>query len=196
MDNYLGTTLIFGGSFAPRNFGFCFGQLESISQNQALFAILGTQWGGDGRTTFGLPDLRGRTPVGWNTNFSPFHQYPIGTPFGVQDNVLSHSQLPQHNHTAALSNVVATVTTYAGTSSDDAVPTDKYWGVTPGGIGGQKTYANHSSTTMAADAVEVTITSGAVSIGTSGNSAPLDMHQPSLVMPFIICMEGLFPARN
>src|SRR5579859_6633653 len=100
-DYFLGQIMLTGFGFAPRGFALCNGQLMSISQNTALFSLLGTFYGGNGTTTFGLPDLRGRTPVGYGTSVDGGWQpspYNIGQPFGTEAVTLLQSQMPAHNH--------------------------------------------------------------------------------------------------
>ncbi|WP_417790781.1 phage tail protein [Terasakiella pusilla] len=210
-EQYYGTTLLFGGSFAPRNFAFCNGQIESIAQNQALFSILGTFWGGDGRTSFGLPDLRGRTPVGFGDGPGLPSAYPIGAKFGVPTHVLSHSELPTHSHEAVFTPtggssgtpISATATVNAGTGSDASDPSGKYWGTTKNGLAALNSYSNSADKTMAVDAIDIAITGGGggitggeVAIATAGNSTAFALYQPSTVIPFIICVNGLYPSRN
>jgi microcystin-dependent protein len=91
-DPYLGEVRMFGGNFAPVGWAFCSGQLLPISENDALFALLGTIYGGDGQTTFGLPDLRGRVPVHVGTNFN------LGQSGGVETVTLTTTQIPSHGH--------------------------------------------------------------------------------------------------
>jgi microcystin-dependent protein len=91
-DQFIGEINMFAGNFAPREWAFCNGQLLAISQNQSLFSILGTTYGGDGRTTFGLPDLRGRVPVGEGPG------YTLGAKSGTETNTLTINQIPSHNH--------------------------------------------------------------------------------------------------
>ena len=93
---FIGEIKMFGGNFAPRGFARCDGQLLSIAQNDALFALIGTTYGGDGQTTFSLPDLRGRVPVHQGTNQST--SYVIGSRDGLETVALSSSQIPAHNH--------------------------------------------------------------------------------------------------
>ena len=97
MDPFIGQIKIFGGNLVPRGYAFCDGQLLAISSNEDLFSLLGTTYGGDGRTTFGLPDLRGRVPVhmGTGAGLSP---RPWGQKAGAQSVTLSVPELPQHTH--------------------------------------------------------------------------------------------------
>ncbi|MCB9745839.1 MAG: phage tail protein [Alphaproteobacteria bacterium] len=100
-EPFLGQVTIFAGNFAPRGWAFCDGQLLPISQYSALFSILGTTYGGDGRTTFALPDLRGRTPIG-PRNGPGLSDYRLGQQGGSQTNTLTVSEMPSHNHSASL----------------------------------------------------------------------------------------------
>ena len=95
----IGTIILFGGNFAPRGWAFCEGQLLSINSNEALFSILGTVYGGDGRTTFGLPDLRGRVAVQQGTG-PGLSAYRLGTRLGTEEVVLNTAEFPSHNHIA------------------------------------------------------------------------------------------------
>lgn len=108
-DPFLGEIRIAAFNFAPRGWALCNGQLLPLSQNPALFALLGTQFGGDGRTTFGLPDLRGRIPVGFSAN------NPLGASFGEASHLLTVNELPPHTHAGSVA-PSATVTTPTGTS--------------------------------------------------------------------------------
>lgn len=97
MEPLLGSIILFAGTFAPRGWAFCEGQLLAISQNQALFSILGTTYGGDGRTTFALPDLRGRSPVHQGTG-PGLGAHPLGEKYGHESVTLNVTQLPSHSH--------------------------------------------------------------------------------------------------
>src|SRR5207253_10775579 len=98
MDPFVAAIRIFPFNFAPKGWAFCSGQLMPISQNTALFSILGTTYGGDGRTTFALPDLRGRTAIGAEGAAPGLSYYTLGQATGSATTVLSASQLPPHNH--------------------------------------------------------------------------------------------------
>lgn len=113
-ESYLGEIRMFAGNFAPQGWALCNGQLLSIAENEALFALLGTTYGGDGQTTFGLPDLQGRVPV------HPSPQYARGAKGGTETVTLTANQLPQHTHIANANNTVATGDT----------PVNSVWGKT------------------------------------------------------------------
>lgn len=194
MEGYIGEVRLFAGNFAPREWSFCQGQLLSISQNTALFSILGTTYGGDGRTSFGLPDLRGRVPVG--TGHGPGLENEImGRKSGTPTTQLSLTNLPQHNHIITVSETVGTmdipvnteegaedeknpgagflVNTGADTFSSEATAGQKY--------GGQSIPVNVAATATAS---------------MTGNSIPFNNIQPSMGMNYIICMQGIFPSRS
>ena len=192
MEGTIGEIRMFAGTFAPRNWAFCAGQLMSISQNTALFSILGTTYGGNGQTTFALPDFRGRTAVGTGqgpglTNIS------LGEVSGTETVTLLTTQMPAHTHTAT-----ATVT---GTCAPKCLD-DTGLGDTPGGqfpaisTAGSKIYTNATQTpdaTMGSSPIAATAT---VTIGIAGNSQPVPIRNPYLGMNYIICLFGIFPSRN
>lgn len=166
---YLGEIRMFAGSFAPRGWAFCNGQLIPINQNTALFSILGTTYGGDGRTTFALPDLRGRVPLGpdQGPGLSP---RVIGEAAGEENHLLSTSEMPAHTHSLAAN---------SGNGNQRA----------PGGnvpaASDQRNsqYASSANTAMAAPAF-------------TGSSLPHNNMQPYLAVTFIIALQGIFPSRN
>jgi microcystin-dependent protein len=169
MDPFIGTIVMFGGTFAPRNWAFCEGQLLSITQHQALFSIIGTTYGGDGRTTFALPDLRGRVPVhpGQGTGLSP--RAP-GQRFGEETVTLTTAQIPAHSHAAYGALVPA----------ED----DKPWNNV---LGESTIYTGANS-----DLMEL----NPATIGTTGGGAAHDNIQPSLCVNFIIALYGAYPSRS
>ena len=175
-DPFVAEITMFGGTFAPRGWAFCDGQLLAINQNQALFALLGTTYGGDGRTTFALPDLRGRSPVhpGSGPGLSTVR---LGQRAGDAD-----ATLPSHSHSAtSAANAVAP----AG-NSNDAV--NNYWADDAGVASG----------TYSTGPANVTMNPGAVSttIGTAGSSATNQNYHPYTAVNFIIALVGVFPSRS
>ncbi|MBS1797255.1 MAG: phage tail protein [Acidobacteria bacterium] len=107
-DPFLGEIKMFGGNFAPLGYGLCNGQLLDIGQNSALFSLLGTIYGGDGQTTFALPDLRGRVPIHWSAS------YPIGTAAGTETVTLITTQIPAHSHSVSSTSNAATSSNPSG----------------------------------------------------------------------------------
>jgi microcystin-dependent protein len=169
---FLAAIFLFAATFAPRGYAFCNGQLLSIAQNTALFSLIGTTYGGNGTTTFGLPDFRGRVPIhaGQGPGLSNFVE---GEMAGTENTSLLVSNLPQHNHPFI-------ATSEAGSTSD---PTGAYLGNT-----GALDREYNTSGTL------VNMNAGAV--GISGGSQPFNNMQPYLVVNFIIALEGIFPSRN
>ena len=168
---FLGEIRIFGFNFAPRGWMFCQGQLLPISQYTAVFAILGTTYGGDGQNNFALPDLRGRAPV--HPGGSDAVQ--LGQVGGVENVRLVASELPSHGHA-----VVATASLAAATT-----PAGNVLGAKPR-FGADTYVSGGGSTSLAPGAV-----GAAGAFGTSHENM-----QPSLVMNFCMAVEGIFPARN
>jgi microcystin-dependent protein len=170
-DAFIGEIRIFAGTFAPVGWAFCQGQLLAIAQNDALFSLIGTTYGGDGQTTFALPDLRGRFPVhqGQGPGLS---NYTIGEITGTETVTLTVPQLPNHTHTAN-----------AGSGGNNLSPAGNVWATDAGG--NTAAYSDTSNASMAATA-----------IGVAGGSQPHDNIQPFLGVNFIIALEGIFPPRN
>ena len=171
-DPFIGEIMMVGYNFAPRNWAFCSGQLLSISQNQALFSLLGTSFGGDGRTTFGLPDLQGRVPMhsGNGPGLSPRR---IGQKSGSENVTLTTAQIPAHNH--------STLVNSAGGTSDN--PVNNYMASNSEGV-------KHYSSTIG--------TGGEYGGGTA-NAGVFQSHnnmQPYTVVNFVIALYGTFPSRN
>ncbi|QIA08489.1 phage tail protein [Draconibacterium halophilum] len=150
-EPYIGEIRMFAGNFAPRGWSFCVGQLLAISQNDALFSLLGTIYGGDGSTTFGLPDLRGRVPVhaGSGPGLSPRQ---LGSKFGAEQVTLNANQLPSHKHQVSANNSVgnkknAGSHVAAGSvarvySNEYASPTDYLSNTTISNSGGGQSHTN------------------------------------------------------
>jgi microcystin-dependent protein len=169
-EPFLGEIRTFGFNFAPRGWAFCNGQLLSISQNTALFSLLGTFYGGNGQTTFALPDLQGRVGIhqGQGPGLSP---YELGEVSGSETVTLTSAQMPTHSH-----QVVANATT--ATSGRTA-------GNVPARTSGNSYAAAPDGTDM-----------NAGMIGTTGGSQPHTNLQPFLVLNFCIALQGIFPSRN
>lgn len=178
-EPFIGQIQMVGFNFAPRGWAFCDGQLLPISQNTALFSLLGTTYGGDGRTTFGLPDLRGRVAIHPGTG-PGLSNYRWGQKGGSETNTLTVNNLPSHNHTA-------TATLHAtDTRGNTSAPSDN--------IIAQKPRDNDFSTnppdvTMSADSVSVTV-------GNTGNGQAVNNMPPYLGLYHCIALVGIFPSRN
>lgn len=174
-EPFIGQIMPVGFNFAPRGWATCDGQILSIAQNTALFSLLGTTYGGNGQTTFALPDLRGRVPIhqGQGPGLSP---YTMGQSAGSESSTLTVNQMPQHTHSAA---AVLHASTLA---ANDSLPSGNY--PSDGGA-----YQSATNTSMNAGAVTVTN-------GISGGSQPFSLVQPYLCINFVIALEGIFPSRN
>ncbi len=174
-EPFLGEIKLFAGNFAPRGWAFCDGQLLPINQNTALFSILGTTYGGDGRTTFALPDLRGRVAINPRTGPGLTNRQ-LGERGGAERNTLTVAQMPAHNHNVTVSNPV-----YADEATSDD-PKERYPAVS-----GENMYHHDTDTVGAAPVV----TENSV-----GGSQPVNNMQPYTCINYIICLQGIFPSRN
>ena len=184
MEGYIGEIRMFGGNFAPRNWAFCQGQTLSIASNSALFSILGVVYGGDGRTTFQLPDLRGRVAIqaGHGNGLS---SYALGQKGGQETVTLTQQQMPSHNHTTT-NDLAAQV----GVLEDD--------GNTPDVAGHILSNANesiYSSDAANAQLGGVSVTGG-VTVNNAGGGQSHENRMPFLAVNYIICLYGIFPSRS
>ncbi len=166
MEPYLAQIIMFAGNFPPRGWAFCHGQLLSINSNQALFSLLGTMYGGDGRTTFGLPDLRGRAPVHTTS------EMPQGTKVGVEEVSLSDGQIPQHNHPSPK---------IVSANAPDTDAASGAWIASNQEIfaeGGDNLHLKSQQT------------------GSTGGGLTHTNMQPYLAINYIIALQGIFPSRS
>ena len=176
-EAYIGEIRIFGFNFAPLNWAFCDGQLLAISQYTVLFSVIGTFYGGNGQTTFALPNFQGGTGIQQGTGIG-LSTYDVGEPSGVPNVTLTQGQLPLHNHVintrAAATQTQAlripTSQSFLGSSKPD----DLYSNVTP-----------NPTTGFSPSAISFT-----------GQSLPHDNMQPYQVQNFCICLNGIFPSRS
>lgn len=177
MEPYIGEIRIFAGNFAPRDWAICNGALLPIRQYTALFSLLGTTYGGDGITTFALPDLKGRAPMhaGAATGGSA---HPLGEAGGLNLVTLTSANLPPHTHSVEGSSSASNV----GTPGPDV-----RLGTAPGGRGqqGPAVYGPPTTTTPLAP----------VSVAPTGQNQPIDNMKPYQALNFIIALQGVFPQR-
>jgi microcystin-dependent protein len=165
---FIGEIRMVGFNFAPQGWAFCSGQLMSIAQNNALFALVGTTYGGDGQNTFGLPDLRGRVPI--HQGQSPgTSNYQIGQQGGTETVTLISSQLPAHTHP------VAAAAGGNDTNASSGMPAS----------GGPNLYATGAGTPPAPMTVMPT-----------GGNQPHENMAPYVAISFVICLFGIFPSQN
>ncbi|RMF80915.1 MAG: phage tail protein [Chloroflexi bacterium] len=170
-EPFLAEVRMVGFNFAPRGWALCDGQILPINQNQSLYSLLGTTYGGDGRTSFALPDLRGRTPIHvGQSNGGAFHQ--LGSKGGEETHTLTAAEMPAHDHQLQGTDTVAA-------QSDD--PTNHLLASSSQPAYGQFT------TAVAMDPA---------SVANAGGGQAHDNMQPYLVVNFVIALQGLFPSRN
>lgn len=187
MEPMIAEIRMFAGNFAPRSWALCNGQLLSISENQALFSLLGTTYGGDGRTTFALPDLRGRAAMhsGQGPGLSP---RPLGQRSGTQTNTMTTLQMPAHNHIAVVGGQVRMPV--SGNNADESGPDGNYIANLTGGL---TAYHGDASAGEFYGGLTNEIT---VAVQNNGGSQPINNMQPYLVINYIIALQGIFPSRN
>jgi microcystin-dependent protein len=172
-DPFIGEIRLFGFNFAPTGWAQCNGQLLAIAQNTALFSILGVTYGGDGRTTFALPNLQGQAPLGEGQG-PGLSSRTLGENGGQSTVTLINSEMPSHSHAAA-----------AGTAlGDQSNPTNSVWATGAGGRG-QNFYASGADVAMSSQA-----------IGPAGGSQPHNNLPPYLALNFCIALQGVFPPRS
>jgi len=175
-DPFLGEIRMVGFNYAPEGWALCNGQILPISQNSALFALLGTTYGGDGRITFALPDLRARVPLHQGQSAGT-DVYPIGQVGGVERVTLTTAQVPAHSHGLAAHNGAGSSPSAAGTFI--ASPADPATGEA------LNAFSPTTNTVMNAQA-----------IAASGDGQPHENRQPYLCLNFIIATQGIFPPRG
>lgn len=172
MEPFIGEIMMFSGDFAPTGWALCNGQLLQIAQYSALFSVIGNRFGGDGRTTFAVPDLRGRVPINYGTG-PGLQTHALGQSGGTETVQLQLNEMPAHTHTVApaCSNTAPSVG-----SPVNAVPAD---------LGRTATFATTANATMAN-------TTSAI----AGGSAAHNNMQPYLAINFIIALQGIYPSRD
>ncbi len=174
---YLGEVRMFAGNFPPRGNAFAQGQIMNIAQNQALFAVIGTYYGGNGVTTFALPDLRSRVAVGMGHG-AGLSNYNIGQASGTETVTLNIGQVPVHNHSFVASNVAATLAQPSGN--------------VPGTV-------DSTLTALYVPAAQVTGTPGPMNptaVGFTGGNQPHENRMSVLAISYIVALTGIFPSRN
>lgn len=172
MDPFIGQIVMFGGHFAPRGWALCNGQLLAIASNTALFSILGTTYGGDGRTTFGLPDLRGRVPM--HAGHGPgLSDRRLGQKFGVETMTLTQAEMPSHTHTAAMQASGGTASSTSPAGMLLATPEDV------------EIYGSGDP-----------VSGPTITVGNAGGSQAFNVIQPTQVVNYIIALQGIYPSRS
>lgn len=173
-SNYVGEIRMFAGSFSPAGWKLCDGSLLPISQNEVLYTLLGTTYGGDGVTTFAIPDLRGRVPVhaGNGAGLSPV---VLGQKAGTEQVTMTVNQMPAHSHPLMAQSA----------EGNANLPTNNAFANT-----------GSSDPDFAPGTVTPDVQMGVQSIGQTGGNQPFSINQPSLAINYIIALFGIYPARN
>ncbi|MDO6434218.1 tail fiber protein [Flavitalea sp. BT771] len=191
MEPFLSMILLWPCNFNPRGWAFCQGQLLSIAQNTALFSLLGTIYGGNGQTTFALPDFRGRVPVG--VGQAPgASMYDLGQVGGTESTTLTINQMPAHTHAVAVtltvkaSNAQATDSAPTATVNTPAAPYDT---LNASAIAGYNNQAPNTALNIGGGAA-----SGVTAV--AGASQPVTIMQSYLAVNYIIALQGIFPSRD
>lgn len=179
MEGYIGEIRMFAGNFAPGAWNFCDGSLQSIAVYTALFSIIGTTYGGDGQTTFALPDFVGQAPIGTGQG-AGLSKYELGETAGSETVTMTTAQMPMHTHNTA---IAVSVPAYSETGST-ASPNNAILANRTGAY-----------TLEQADS-SISPFNSAVTLAPVGNNMPFNITSPFLVLNYIICMEGIYPSRN
>ncbi len=200
-EPFIGEIKMVGFNFAPRSYAKCDGALLPISQNTAMFSLLGTEFGGDGRTTFGLPDLRGRTPMhqGHGPGLNP---KSMGQKQGSENNTLQMNQMPSHYHpmTNVEAKITDTLSIKVPASNENATETSPVDNVPAVAISGTRATALYSAEANGAmKAFDTPLNTTAMlnaNTQNAGGNTPINNLPPYQVVNFIIALQGLFPSRS
>lgn len=179
-ESYIGIVSIFAGNFAPLGWAFCQGQLLQISEYTALYSVIGTTYGGDGQSTFGLPDLRGRAAISYGQG-NGLSNYTLGQPAGTESTTMKSQQLPSHSHDLASITGNPTANSSNGT-------TDNPTNAVPAVLQNINIYNSSGTGGMQP-------TTNQVNTGITGSSSPISTLSPYLAMNYVICLEGIFPSQ-
>ena len=202
MDAYIGMIAMFGFNYAPNDFAFCNGTIIPVAQNQALFALIGAIYGGNGTTNYALPDLKSRAPIGFNMGgqSSPLTMRNIGTYTGAEIATMTLAQLPAHTHAATFtpsgggSGAAVAVSTSNGSKPVPAA--GDHLAVPMFGFDQTNAYTSTPGTTVALGGVSGGGGGGGtVTVNPTGNGQPMPVLNPVLAINFSICTQGLWPPR-
>lgn len=174
-DSFIGEIKMMATTFAPRQWAMCNGTIMAVNQNQPLFALIGAQYGGDGRSSFALPDMRGRIPVHFGQGLG-LQNYPLAAKTGVEEVTLQTSQIPAHTHSLQASNNSANTSTAIGN-------------VLAKSPQNETAYLNGTVTGAVQEFSESAVES-------AGGNEPHNNMMPYLAIHFVICLQGIFPSRN
>lgn len=192
-EPFIGQISTFGFNFAPRGWSLCAGQILPISQQTTLFSLLGTTYGGDGRSTFALPDFRGRFPMNYGAG-PGLPPYPIGMRSGHYFHNISTTELPAHTHGASVEVTSATLAASTEKGSIATAEADAYI-ASQTGLGAAENFVPNGSEGTTANLSGVTVSSTATIQNTGGNQA-MNIMNPFLAINFSIALLGIYPSRN
>lgn len=209
-EPYVGQIMQVGFNFAPRGWASCNGQIMGIAQNQTLFALLGTTFGGNGQTTFGLPNAAGRALLGLGQSTASGSTYVWGQIAGVEQETLTIANMPAHNHVATFTGLPGTtsatgsVQAVTGTTNQTAIPADQSMlaNCASAGPNAVKIYAPSGTTGTMVNLAGVNITGGnftpqgSVAVGITGSNIPFSIMNPYVAVQTNIALTGIFPSRN
>lgn len=181
MEGVMAVVTCFAADFAPKYWSYCNGQILAIAQNQALFSLLGTTYGGNGVTTFALPNMQSRVQVGIGQG-GGLSNYTLGEMTGTETVTLNINQMPAHTHNGNIN-----VSLQADNSGSDSTTPD---------FGYPSTYTNGYATSATANVNMQAPTVVSSTIGASGSSQPFSILSPYIAINYIICIYGIFPSRN
>lgn len=198
-DAFLGEIRMVGFNYAPPGWAFCDGSLLMISSNTALFALLGTTYGGDGRTNFALPDLRGRVPVSWG-QAPGLSRYELGERSGAETETITLSHMPAHQHalpSSVSARMSVSIPAYSKEGNDPAPGPDNVLAAMGAGLQAVEGYSSETADTN----LKPTTAGGTLQLsgdtGSTGSGQPVNVVQPYLTVNFIICVsEGIFPPHS
>ncbi|WP_028865713.1 phage tail protein [Psychromonas aquimarina] len=208
-EPFIGEVDLYGFNFVPQDWGQCSGGIISISSNQALFSLLGTAYGGDGRSNFALPDLRGKMAISEGNFPGSQFDWKTGQSGGAETHTLKLNELAQHAHTAdfTAAGVKTAVNIEATTDNgDNAAPSQGAYlaAAKPPGGGSDKPEQIYKTAPSAGSTFNLgginvsggSTVEGSVSVGTTGSNTQFSLIQPTLITNYCIALKGLFPSRN
>lgn len=205
-EPFIGQTDTFGFNFVPQNWADCSGAIMQISNNQALYSLLGTAYGGDGRSTFALPDLRGKMALSQGNYPGSQYEWKVGNTRGSEAHTMNNLEMPAHLHaasfTATSSSPSVNITATTDDADADTPSAGSYLALGKSGQDNINIYKTTPTPEKTVDLGGVTVsggggvTSGTVVVNSTGSNTRFNIIQPTLVLNYSIAMLGLFPSRN
>jgi microcystin-dependent protein len=192
---FIGQIIQGGWNFAPQGYAFCNGQLLSIAQNSALFSLLGTTFGGDGQTTFGLPNLQSRTMMHWGQG-PGLSNVAIGEVGGAESVTLTTNQIPAHTHSATFNGSTSTLNTTNVKATLQAATAGAVLGKSVDNTGTAIPLIYSPAGSAASAALGGLNVAGTVTVNATGGSQPAPTRSPFLGITHVIALQGVFPSRN